>query len=571
MPDRSKPFEAYPGDDPYAFISYAHADSEEVYADITRLHGQGYRIWYDEGIEGGKDWADVIERRILGCAFFVAFLSPKALQSNHVCDEINLALEEQKQFLAVHLVPTKLAKGLKLRLGMKEAVLRYTQTPEEYFQELERNLPPLLMDRLVLYPAGSPEGDLAREIEFCIKRAHGWRQSLAEELLGTAALLGLPPERSREVLEETLAHMGIDEGYGERVEQFRALVVRFLAQGELPPERRHILANRARALSIPPEHWEFVVQEEAARRARELREQGSVETASRLLISAVGERLDQSDAVRQELEQLERPAGGGTQETAAAAEPSTSRAVTEIGEGTSLTWVRVPAGLFLRGCPEEFKAHVERKFGVEAEVFRTYPLRKEPLDEFWMALTPVTNAQFRAFTKATSYRSPAGWRAGPKPFPPHDAHKPVTGVTWQDAAEFARWLCARLPTRAEYEKACRGTEGLLFPWGNQFDPERCNTAEAGIEKPTPVDAYPEGASPFGILDLVGNVWEWAEDRREDVSMTVGASFGWTGEAYGVGFFEMSVSPESSEKDIGFRVACSDVRKLLVRKLAFEEA
>lgn len=156
------------------------------------------------------------------------------------------------------------------------------------------------------------------------------------------------------------------------------------------------------------------------------------------------------------------------------------------------------------------------------------------------------------------------------PYPKNDYDKPVTGVTWQDCMDFADWIGARLPKRAEYEKACRGEDGKLFPWGNIFDFSKCNTAESGLGHVTPADAYPIGASSFGIMDLVGNVWEWAADEKESLKMTVGASYEYQGELFGVGFFDLSRPPGSSEKDLGFRVACSDIEKLKVMNLEFKD-
>jgi formylglycine-generating enzyme required for sulfatase activity len=110
----------------------------------------------------------------------------------------------------------------------------------------------------------------------------------------------------------------------------------------------------------------------------------------------------------------------------------------------------------------------------------------------------------------------------------------VVRVSWYDAADYCRWLSEatgkpyRLPTEAEWEKAARGTEGNIYPWGDSWDRKRCNTKEDGRRDTTPVGAYPLGASPYGLLDMAGNVWEWttsllwnypyqADDGREDPS------------------------------------------------------
>ncbi len=152
--------------------------------------------------------------------------------------------------------------------------------------------------------------------------------------------------------------------------------------------------------------------------------------------------------------------------------------------------------------------------------------------------TPVTNAQYAAFVQATGHGQPEHWKGGR---PPGDKRRhPVVYVSWHDAVAYCRWLAEvtgkpyRLPSEAEWEKGARGSDGRIYPWGNRWDAQRCNSGEGGPGDTTPVGAYPQGASPYGLLDLAGNVWEWtrslwgrevsrpafgypydAEDGRED--------------------------------------------------------
>lgn len=134
------------------------------------------------------------------------------------------------------------------------------------------------------------------------------------------------------------------------------------------------------------------------------------------------------------------------------------------------------------------------------------------LDGFRISKTGITVTQFRAFMEATHFPR----RPYPKgPILGGDRH-PVDAVTFYEAQAFCNWLGVRLPSSREWEKTARGTDGRIYPWGNSWLANRCNSKEAGTRyKTTPVDRYPAGASPFGVMDMVGNVNEWCQDNRRD--------------------------------------------------------
>jgi formylglycine-generating enzyme required for sulfatase activity/serine/threonine protein kinase len=172
--------------------------------------------------------------------------------------------------------------------------------------------------------------------------------------------------------------------------------------------------------------------------------------------------------------------------------------------------VHVPAGSFLRGSQE----------GDQAAAQSEKPQRSIHLSEYWIGKYPVTNAQYAAFVDATGHRAPDHWKGDH--VPEEKENHPVVNVSWWDALAYCRWLSDitgksyRLPTEAQWEKAARGPEGQMYPWGNRWDSRVCNTHESGKKGTTPVGSFsPTGDSPYGSADMVGNVLEWVADWYKD--------------------------------------------------------
>ena len=122
-----------------------------------------------------------------------------------------------------------------------------------------------------------------------------------------------------------------------------------------------------------------------------------------------------------------------------------------------------------------------------------------------MDKTEVTWGQYKRFLAASSQPPPT------TPVWGMLEALPASGITWAEASAFCAWAGGRLPTEAEWERAARGDEARKYPWGNTFDPWRCNTRDGGPHAPTPAADYPDCVSSFGILDLAGSVSEWCSD------------------------------------------------------------
>ncbi len=135
--------------------------------------------------------------------------------------------------------------------------------------------------------------------------------------------------------------------------------------------------------------------------------------------------------------------------------------------------------------------------------------RKFTLPEFAISETPVTNQQYQAFVAATQHPAPGHWENGQ--IPEGKERHPVVRVSWHDAQAFCNWLGVDLPGEMQWEKAALGDRLRFYPWGDT-PPERDRCNFGNYRKgTTAVDEYPGGASPYGVLDMVGNVWEWTRD------------------------------------------------------------
>ena len=198
-------------------------------------------------------------------------------------------------------------------------------------------------------------------------------------------------------------------------------------------------------------------------------------------------------------------------ETASGAVIATPENIDRLDFPKRIWWVEaeiemclVPAGEFTMGTRKEDLVAIVEQHGAKRKLYvPEVPQHTLYLPDYYIGRTPVTNRQYATFSQQAN-SSLQG----------NDADHPAVNVSWYDALKYSRWLAqitgtsCRLPSEAEWEKAARGTDGRTYPWGDVADPRRANYDETGIGGTSAVERFPHGASPYGCLDMSGNVWEW---------------------------------------------------------------
>ena len=253
-------------------------------------------------------------------------------------------------------------------------------------------------------------------------------------------------------------------------------------------------------------------------------------------------------------------------ETATAEPGQVASETTRVSLADSMVQVYVPAGEFLMGSTDP-QAKTSEDGG---RAYPEIPQHTVSLDEYWIDKYEVTNGQYAICVEAGACQPPYKTSSDTRPSyygDPEFADYPVIWVKWFMAREYCEWAGRRLPTEAEWEKAARGVDGRKYPWGN--DPltgERANFCDVdcprtianaiyddGYADTAPVGSYPLGASPYGAMDMSGNVWEWTstiirpypydpDDGRENLNATgAGGERVWRGGPWSNGYWWMRSS------------------------------
>ncbi len=541
------------------FVSYARVDKPYCIRIIETLHA--HEVWYDQRLYAGQDWWKEILRRLEWCEVFVYLLSPDSVASLYCRRELELALRLKRDIIPV--------------LINSETVLPETMKDWQYVDLCDNltveNVSQLLNAILVVErqrataPATTPVADEGRTspaasanpvglISEGVRALEDGEFDKAVMLLKQAKASGYESRFVRldkllriaeSALNERSQTREVEREYQHIVALFafestRQLACEALAEfqrefGDYDPQGLRGLcdtgtpSHSATGSAIRPanNHRKVSVARPAQAKTQLLNHSPSARATSQAapLRQAVAS-IEKAEI--QPAAQVEAPLAGQTVDDADT--PLTVKEVLPM-----LQWCDIPHGTVtissIVGADEDFG---------EMTV---------PVDSFVMSKFPVTNAQFAIFARAEDgYRNPRWWS-----FSPHAQRwfrlgkgvaqsrfkgdeLPRENVNWYEAMAFANWLGSllkmkvTLPTLAQWQRAAKGDDDRYYPWGDDYDEDHCNTLETGLKTTTPVNRYHKGASPYGVFDMAGNVWEWtantaaAEEGRDHRRAVAGGSF-----------------------------------------------
>jgi formylglycine-generating enzyme required for sulfatase activity len=230
----------------------------------------------------------------------------------------------------------------------------------------------------------------------------------------------------------------------------------------------------------------------------------------------------------------------------------------------------VPAGEFIMGTNRTDPEKTHLKIGTVKPLYKDqHPEHKVHLDAFYIDEKEVTNRQYKKFIDATQFPElPGHWEEGI--YPEGQKDLPVTNVTWREALTYALWAGKRLPTEAQWEKAARGTNGRLFPWGDEYQKGWANVGVDGAKALSSGGSFPKDLSPFHVFDMAGNVMEWTASWYQpypgndyqfkkfgkEFKVLRGNGFQKGGhyflEAYRYAFYRTEAKPDEYFENVGFR-------------------
>lgn len=476
------------------FISYARVDKSYCIQIVDTL--DVHDTWFDQRLYAGMHWWKEILRRLDWCEGFVYLLSPESVSSEYCKREFELA-----QGLGRHIFPVLIHEGTEIPATLRE--VQYANMSKGLTAEAVK----VLLNSIYMAEQGryvpapvSPEG-LHPEV---IKPP----TPNPSNVIGLAAEA---MERGQYDQAVYVLRQAKATGFNPRFINLDAM----LADAEIGLERQSYLRDAEREYrqiaDLIKLKKTFKLGCEAFRAFRKQYPEYDPDCLGMLCDGMTSKNGSQPVA----------SPTNGNHGGAAPHKPITPVAGFNI---PLLELCEIPAG----------PVHI--RFVDEQNAVRD--VRTLDVKPFRISRYPITNAQYQVFlSDPGGYANPRWWQYSPharnwrmnnpQPKPPSfkGDERPRERVSWYDALAFCNWLGARmrrtisLPTLAQWQRAAKSDTNHLFPWGDTFDNERANTRESNLNMTTLVTRYPDGASPFGVMDMTGNVWEWCLDAETPNGLT----------------------------------------------------
>lgn len=456
------------------FISYARIDKPYCVQLVSNL--DVHDVWYDQRLYAGQAWWQEILRRLDWCECFIFLLSPESVNSEYCIKELDIALRLNRAVIPVLIHPdTEIPQSI--------ASVHYVDTTNGLNVDNVRGL----LNSIYL-----AEQQLVRNVE--LPSVHTIKAENKDvPLVKSAKIVGMAASALENAQYDRAVYLlkqAKENGYHSRFINLDVL-----------------LAEAERVLE------EQTLKREAEREYEQIYQLFQVRETYHIAIDAF-ERFREvfpdydpeniAGRIKQKPPSKPEPAGGATHRWEVL---------------PLLKWLHIPEGVVRIDLPAYDRQLVE-------------------VDEFWIAKYPITNQQYQEFINdPDGYYHDRWWLfsdAACKWFennrsngllPSHFKGKnnPRETVNWYEAIAFCNWLGSRigcvvtLPSVAQWRRAAVGDEDTLYPWGNEFSPELCNSKETNLRMTTPVTRYPEANSPFGVSDMAGNVWEWTFDKSIELA------------------------------------------------------
>ncbi len=551
------PIEAYRGDEPFAFVSYAHEDADRVFAELEYLSGAGIRFYYDEGIHPGHAWHDDLASAIERCGVFVIFLTERSLQSRNCLRELTFALDRHRDVVAVHLDPVVLPSGVQLALGDRQAILRDRFDEATYRTRLESALRDFLGDTRSDSPSSalpqwqpplSPAATQPRRIKrpailavmvLVVVLVGGglWRWQAAEAARAAERLADfVDAARADNVAKAFMAARELTEAQ-KRTDEFLALWPDVATPVHLD------VATPGATVSFRPYG-------------------GSSES---LWIPLGTAPLDDAialpnDVIEVRVEKAEFETGHHAVRVPGPTAQQIEGSLVNVGPvaieltpkgAIAIDMVRVPATdfpVFVTRWTSDVlgshRAHVPSFAVAKREVSnREYQdfvdARGYDDARYWQGL-PVDRG---AFVDSTGYPGPASWTLGH--FAEGAGDLPVSGVSWHEAVAYARYRDAQLPTIHHWARYA------MAPWEGMGPVLPALSAAGNFNQTGALTTRASRAlGPWGTFDTAGNVREWLWNEVGDERLAMGGS--WNDYASESGDLT-SVDPSTRGPTIGIRL------------------